>query len=77
MVDNMKKIEDGWYVACGYNVYVEDGVVVRGTKTSYTRIGEETAYPYIAAKGGGWDLCQSLTLNALRARMRRGTAIMS
>lgn len=73
----MKKMENGWYVICGYDVYVEDGKVKRGTKPSYTGIGEVVAYPYIASKYGGWDKCTSLTPSALRARIRRGTAIIS
>lgn len=65
--------KDGWTRIAGYTVYVEDGRVRRGVKND----GQETSYPYIASKQGGWDLDQSMTPDAFRAKVRRGTAKMA
>lgn len=56
----------------GYTVYVEDGKVTMALdKDGYAK------YPYIASRYGGWDLAsRELSVNALRQRMARGTAIM-
>lgn len=50
----MEKIKDGWHTVSGYDVYVEDGYILRGTKPD--RNGHEVdAYPYYADKdNGGW-----------------------
>lgn len=32
-------------------------------------------FPYIRSKHGGWDLDQSLSYDAVRARLKRGTLI--
>ena len=70
-----KEYKDGWHKVAGYDVYIENGLIVRvtiGTGYDY-----RTAYPYIAAKDGGWDnASRTLTLAAFRARVRRGTATM-
>lgn len=70
-----KEYKDGWHKVAGYDVYIENGLIVRGTiGTGYDY---RTAYPYIAAKDGGWDnASRELTPEAFRARVRRGTATM-
>lgn len=48
----MKKDYTGWYEHGGYDLYVENGIVVRGTtKGSYP----VTVYPYKSNRSGGWD----------------------
>ena len=56
----------------GYTVYVEEGKVTMALDTyGYAK------YPYIASRDGGWDLAvKELTVNALRQRMARGTAVL-
>lgn len=70
----MKKVyEDGWYKVSGYEVYVEDGVIVRGVSAD----GQRTTYPYIKCKTGGWDnASRCLTVSAFRSRVARETARM-
>lgn len=69
----MKKINDGWHKIAGYDVYVEGGRVLRGTKTDYNGY-EVSAYPYRRnARYGGWDNCSGLTVSAFSAGVRRGT----
>ena len=68
----MKKvIKDGFYKVCGMTAIVEDGYVCR------VCVNEEKGLwgvPYIPCKNGGWDNAyKCLTLDALRARMNRGT----
>lgn len=71
----MKTYKDGWYTVAGYEVYVENNKVVKGVKKSCSGVGEVPAYPYVAAKDGGWNLAsRELSLEAFRARVKRGTA---
>ena len=69
----MKKLlKDGWYTVGSYDVYVDGGKVKRALRDG------KCFYPYIVNKKyGGYDLDQSLSLNALRARLRRNAAIFA
>ena len=70
-----KTYTDGWHKVAGYDVYVENGLIVRGTIGA--GFDYRTSYPYVAAKDGGWDnASRQLTPEAFRARVRRGTATM-
>lgn len=69
----MAAIKDGWHKVAGWEVYVEDGKVIRGIH----RGDAVSVYPYFYSRYGGWDLCQTLTPDALRARLNRGTARMA
>lgn len=41
----MEKVKDGWHTVKGYEVYVEDGKIIRGVKEDFN--GQRvTAYPY-------------------------------
>lgn len=44
----------GWCIVDGYDVYCENGRVLRGIGTD-TNGGKVTVYPYRACKNGGWD----------------------
>lgn len=67
----MKKLLDGWYTVGSYDVCVILGKAKFATKDG------KCFYPYTVSKFGGYDLDQSLSLDALRARLRRNTAIFA
>lgn len=68
----MKKvIKDGWHVICGYEVYVENGIVIRGIREDYNG-SRVSAYPYRACRSGGWDH-DTMSVDAFRAGVKRGT----
>ena len=64
-------MKDGWHTIMGYDVYVEDGKVLRGTKDN----GQLPAYVYRAGKRG-WELDCVVSVAAFRAGVRRGTIRM-
>ena len=67
----MKKIvKDGWHSVCGFDVYVENGIVKRGI------VGGCTAYPCRKSKYGGWVIDTHMTLDALRSGLLRDTVII-
>ena len=66
-----KMLKDGWYTIGSYDVYVDDGKVKKALHDG------KGFYPYTVSKYGGYDLNQSLSLDALRARLRRNTAIFA
>lgn len=72
----MKNIKDGWHIVADYEVYIENGLILRGVSGGY--YDQRTTYPYISSKYGGWDNASGeLTPNAFRKRVKRGTAIMA
>lgn len=79
----MKMISDGWHTICGYEVFVEDGCIIRGVVGSGN--AQKTAYPYRQCWSfnglgerhpDGWDNCSGLSVDAFRAGVRRGTICM-
>ena len=71
----VKTMKDGWHKISGFDVYVEDGKIIRGTKED-SNGSIIPAYPYRACKEGGWDLEQYMTVNAFRAGVYRGTVTL-
>lgn len=67
-------IKDGWHVICGYDVYVENGFIVRGIKEDYNR-SPVAAYPYRRCRRGGWDQ-DNMSVDAFRSGVKRGTVCM-
>ena len=65
----MTNQKNGWKKVCGYDVYVEDGMVKRGI----TSDGQRPLYLYRKAKGGGWDSTSPMTIAAFRAGVNRET----
>lgn len=68
-------MKDGWHKICGYDVYVENDRVLRGTKAN----GTLSAYVYRACRTCGpalWEAEDSITVNAFRTGVRRGTIRM-
>lgn len=63
--------KDGWKVISGYEVYIEDGKVLRGISSRNT-----TVYPYRRCRHGGWDNVSGLSMAAFRSGVRRGTIEM-
>ncbi len=43
-----RTLKDGWHEICGYDVYVEDGKILRDTKNDING-GLVPAYPYTVA----------------------------
>ena len=68
----MKKIKDGWHCIAGYNVYVEDGVILRGL----TADNQRPIYTYRYIRKVGWTIESGLTPDAFRAGVKRGTIMM-
>ena len=52
--DSLKTYPDGWYTVRGQDVYVEDGIVVRGMKKD-SNGSNVTAYTYISDGHSGFD----------------------
>lgn len=71
-----RTISDGWHKLCGYDVYVEDGRVLRGV-TDDRNHGPRTTWVYRASKFGGYESAGKVTVDAFRAGVRRGTIIMN
>ena len=66
-------MKDGWHKVYGEDVYIEDGKVLRGTTGhGFTY---RTTYPY-RWTGDGYTVDTGITVDALRAGMRRGTIAM-
>ncbi len=65
-------MKDGYHKICGYDVYVENDKVIRGTKANVTL----PAYVYRSCKTGGWDREYNISVSAFRAGIRRGTINM-
>ena len=68
-----KRLSDGWHKVSGFNVYVEDGYIIRGTLGKDTTY--RTAYPYRSCKEG-WSREYKITPDAFRAGVKRGTVTM-
>lgn len=64
-------MKDGWHVVCGYEVYVEDGKIVRGMKNHGS--SKVAAYVYRRCKTGGWNISYQVTPSAFRSGYKRGT----
>lgn len=65
-------MKDGWHKICGYDVYVENDRVLRGTKAN----GTLPAYVYRRVDERRWDNNCGITVNAFRSGVRRGTIRM-
>ena len=66
----MKAIKDGWHTIYGIDAYIENGCVKRGLSSD----GQRTIYPYKAAKSGGWDLDQYMSVDYFRRKLSDGSA---
>lgn len=71
-----RKISDGWHKLCGYDVYVEDGCVVRGVSDDWKQ-GLRTTWVYRTSRHGDFVFAGKVTVDAFRAGVRRGTIIMT
>lgn len=69
----MKQYKDGWHKIAGYEVYMEDGLIVRGMSDDRKR----SVYVYRMSRLGGWDLEYNITPDAFRAGVRRGRIKMA
>lgn len=69
------KYADGWNVICGYDVYIEDGCVLRGTKKDHNG-SYVTAYPYVKVRDG-WDNAVGIAAGKFQGFVKRGIAILA
>lgn len=69
-----RKVSNGWHSLCGYDVYVEDGYVLRGVQGD--GVNMKTTYPYRLCRKGGWDNACGISVSAFRSACRRGTVRM-
>lgn len=58
-----------WRRCAGHDVWVEDGLVVRGLSKDGTR----TVWPYRTSRRGGWERAEGVKLNTLRTGLYKGT----
>lgn len=68
-----RMVKDGWHEIAGYTVFVENGEIVRGMTSDKQR----TTWCYRYNRSGGWDKEDSITVDAFRAGVRRGTIKMA
>lgn len=61
----MKKYSDGWHTVKGFEVYVENGCILRGVYIN--SIGSaKTTYPYKSSRYGGYDQCIGVKVETFR-----------
>ncbi len=65
--------KDGWHTISGYHVHIENGRIDRGMTADKQR----TTYIYRHSKTNGYDKEDSITIDAFRSGVRRGTIIMA
>ena len=66
-------MKDGWHVLQGYDVFVENGYIVRGMKDNC----QLPAYVYRSSKFGGYKREWRITPAAFVAGVKRGTIILT
>lgn len=74
-IKTMAKIKDGWHKVSGWDVYVEDGYILRGIDTD-SNGSQVPVYVYRASHHGGYSREERITPAALRAGLNRGTIIL-
>lgn len=68
-------MKNGWHKVYGYDVYVEDGKILRGVDTDANG-SQIPVYPFRACRDGGYTATGAITVNAFRSGFSRGTIIM-
>ena len=68
-------INEAWRIAAGYEVFTQDGKILRG-RTKDSNGSYKPTYPYRLTRDGTWTLEIGVTLEAFRAAARRGTMEM-
>ena len=58
-------MKDGWHTIKGYEVYVEDERILRGTVKDGNG-NSVTAYPYRHNQEGGWDNASGVKVETFR-----------
>ena len=78
----MEKMKDGWHTIAGYEVYVEDGQIIRGIKYDQNG-GQLSAHVYRQDRArsgracGLWTSEEKITPDAFRSGVWRGTICLS
>lgn len=69
------RIKDGWHTLYGWEVYVEEGRIMRGVKSD--RNGSSVcAYPYRKSTNNSWTIEDGISYWAFVSGVRRGTVCM-
>lgn len=68
-------IKDGWHTIAGYDVYIEDGKVIRGTLGygSFYR----SAWIYKHYAGGWYNISGELSVSSFRRHVKKGDVILA
>lgn len=73
----MKRYKDGWHKIAGYEVYMEDGYIVRGTLGTGVNYRSAYVYRWCGAPYNAWVREDSISPDAFRAAVKRGTVKMA
>jgi len=65
-------MKDGWHIVSGLEVYIENDLILRGTKAD-SNGSAVTAYLYRRNRKGGWNKAEPMTIGALKAGLVRGS----
>lgn len=57
-----------WCKICGYDVFVENGIILRAMKNNCTL----PAHVYKKCKTGGWDKVENCKVNTFKSGVYRG-----
>lgn len=68
-------MRDGWREFGEYDIYLEDGMIIRGKMKQ--GLGEVTVYPYKACKTGGWDNASGVKFETFKRGFKDGRYILS
>ena len=74
----VRAVKDGWHSVDRYDVWVEDGKVLRGVKRTISDDGSGTLYPYrwMGKPYNCFTNVSGISLSALRSGLKRGSIIM-
>lgn len=73
-----RQYKDGWHIICGYDVYVEDGMVVRAIKTDVNGWMVPASVYARDRKNGGWtNVYREVKAETFRRGMYEGRYIVS
>lgn len=64
-------MKNGWYKVLGYDVFLEDGFILRGILGKGN--AQNPAYIYRRTKDGEWTKEERITEAAFRSGVKRGT----
>lgn len=69
-------MKDGWHSISGYDVFIENGKVMRGTLGSGTNYRPVYPYKHFLGDRGWYNVSGQIIANAFRYGVKRGFIIM-